>query len=155
MVHLLIDKIFSRFEAPLQLLTDNRPENVNKIMKKTLKDRNVDRVTTSFHHPQSNGKVERFHRTMQDVLAKKIGNNEQSWDIHINQMLAAIRFHVSEITKFSPYYLLYNRDVILPLDNILRPRRIYYGDEYHQILEMHRSFTLFSNNKKSKENRDR
>ena len=157
-VHILIDEIFPRFGALLQLLTDNRLENVNKIMKKTLKDLNVDHMTTSFYHPQSNGKVEKFHRTMNDVLAKKIGNNEQSWDIYINQMLAVIRFHVSETTKFSPYYLLYNRDVILTLDNILRPRRIYHGDEYHQIAlqEMHRSFTLVRNNiKKSKENRDR
>ena len=130
-VHLLIDEIFPRFGAPLQLLTDNGPENVNKIMKKTLEELNLHHVTTSFYHPQSNGKVERFHRTMHDILAKKIGHNEQSWDVYINQMLAAVRFHVSETTKFSPYYLLYNRDVILPLDNILRPRRIYYGDASH------------------------
>ena len=69
---------------------------------------------------------------MNDVLAKKTGNNGQSWDIYINQMLAAVRFHVSE-TSFSPYYLLYNRDVNLLLDNILRPHCIYYGDEHHEI----------------------
>ena len=28
-VHLLVDEIFPRFGAPLQLLTDNGPENVN------------------------------------------------------------------------------------------------------------------------------
>ena len=76
-------------------------------MKKTFEELNVHHVTTSFYHPQSNGKVERFHRTMHDILAKKIGHNEQSWDIYINKMLAAVRFHVSETTKFSPYYLLY------------------------------------------------
>ena len=63
-------------------------------MKKTLEDLNVHHVTTSFYHPQSNGKVERFHRTMHDFLAKKIGHKEQSWDIYINQMLAAVRFHM-------------------------------------------------------------
>ena len=124
-------------------------------MKKTLEELNVHYVTTSFYHPQSNGKVERFHRTMHDILAKKICHNEQSWDVYINQMLAAVRFHVSETTKFSPYYLLYNRDVILPLDNILRPRRIYYGEEHHEIAlqEMHRTFTLVRNNiRKAKKN---
>ena len=115
-VHLLDDKIFPRFEAPLQLLIDNGPENVNKIMKKTLKDLNVHHLTTSFYHPQSNGKV----------LAKNTGNDKQ--------VLAVIRFHVNETTKFLPYYLLYNRNIILPLDNILRPRRIHYGDEHHEIV---------------------
>ena len=148
--NLLIDEIFPRFGTPLQLLTDNGPENINKIMKQTLEGLNVHHVTTSFYHPQSNGKVERLHRTMHDILAKKIGSNELSWDLHINQMLAAIRFHVSESTNFSPFYLLYNRDVILPLDNILRPRRLYYGDEQHAIAlqEMHRTFTLVRSNLK-------
>ena len=85
-VHLLVDEIFPRFGAPLQLLTDNGSENVNKIMKKTLEELNVHHVTNSFYHPQSNGKVERFHRTMHDILAKKICHNEQSWDVYINQM---------------------------------------------------------------------
>lgn len=149
-VHLLIEEIFPRFGAPLQLLTDNGPENVNGIMKRALEELNVDHVTTSFYHPQSNGKIERFHRTMHDVLAKKIGDNDRSWDMYLNQMLAAVRFHVSETTKYSPYYLLYNRDVVLPLDNILRPRRIYYGEEDHEIAlqDMHRTFTLVRNNVK-------
>ena len=51
-VYLLVEEIFPRFGAPLQLLTDNAPENINKIMKKTLEDLNVHHVTTSFYHPQ-------------------------------------------------------------------------------------------------------
>ena len=80
---------------------------------------------------------------MHDVLAKKIGNNEQSWDIYINQMLAAIRFYVRPQNFHRITYSITGM-LFLPLDNILRPRRIYYGDEYHQIAlqEMHRSFTL-------------
>lgn len=76
---------------------------------------------------------------MHDVLVK---NNE--WDVYINQMLATVRLHVNETTNFSAYYLFYNRDVILPLDNILRSRRIYYSDEHHEIAlqEMHRTFTI-------------
>ena len=64
-----------------------------------------------------------------------------------------VRFHVSETANFSSYYLLYNRDIILPLDDILRPHRIYYGNEHHEIAlqEMHRTFTLIrSNMKKAK-----
>ena len=146
--HLLMEEIFPRFGAPLQLVTDNGPENVNKIMKRTLENLNIHHVTTSFYHPQSNGKVERLHRTMNSILAKKIGDNDRSWDLYINQMLAAIRFNVSETTKFSPFYLLYSRDVVLPLDNILKPRRLHYGDQHHEmaIQEQHRAFVRVRSN---------
>ena len=148
--HLLMEEVFPRFGAPLQIVSDNGKENINYIMRKTLEELNVHHVTTSYYHPQSNGKVERLHRTMNDILAKKIGENRQSWDLYINQMLAALRFNVSESTKFSPYYLLYGRDVILPLDNILKPRKLYYGDEHHEIAlqEQHRAFTLIRNYQK-------
>ena len=76
--HVLINEIFPRFGSTLQHLTGKNPENINKRMKETLEDLNVNHVTTSFYHPQRNGKVESVHRTIHDVLAKKIGNNEQS-----------------------------------------------------------------------------
>ena len=64
-------------------------------------------------------------------------------------MLEAVRFHVNETTIFfSPYYLLYNWDVILPLDNIVRPRRTYYGNKHHKIFlqEMYSTFIKFGTN---------
>jgi hypothetical protein len=76
----------------------------------------------------------------------------------LNQALAAIRFTVSETAKFSPYFLVYNRDVVLPVDNILRPRRKYLGDEHHQVvLEIqHKSFLqLHKNLEKAKKRQDK
>ena len=102
-------------------------------MKETLEALNISHVTTSFYHPQSNSKVERFHRTLHDVLSKLIDDNVDKWDLFLNQALAAVRFNVSESSKFSPSFLLYNRDVVLPLDNLLQPRRRYHGEEMHRI----------------------
>ena len=58
--------------------------------------------------------------------------------------MAAIRFNVSESSKFSPLFLLYNRDVVLPGDNILQPRKKYVGEEYHQIAlqEQHKNSSM-------------
>ena len=56
------------------------------------------------------------------MLAKKLKKGVTAWDLHLNQVLAAICFNVSESSKFSPFFLLYNRDVVLPIDNILKPR---------------------------------
>ena len=142
--HLLIEEIFPRFGCPLQIVTDNGSENVNKVVQETMRSLNIHYVQTSVYHPQSNAKVERFHRTLHDVLSKKLSENQQTWDLFLNQALAAIRFNISVSSKFSPFFLLYNRDVVLPVDNLMKPRRKYQGEELHQIAlqEQHKSFTL-------------
>ena len=77
--------------------------------------------------------MERFHRVLHDILAKKLKDNVNTWDLYLNQALAAIRFNVSTSSKFSPFFLLYNRDVVLPIVNILKPRRKYTGEDLHKI----------------------
>ena len=140
--HLLLEEIFPRYSSPLEIITDNGTENENQVVRETLEALNICHVKTSYYHPQGNAKVERFHRTLHDVLAKKLEDNLTTWDIHLNQTLAAIRFNINESSSFSPFYLLYNHDPILPIDNILRPRRKYMGDEPHQVAleEQHKAF---------------
>lgn len=152
---ILIDDIFPRYGQVLEIVTDNGSEQVNRVVRETLAALNIHHVTTSFYHPQSNAKVERFHRTLHDVLAKKIGNDNvsgdfDSWDIYLQQTVAAIRFNVSDATGFSPFFLLYNRDVVLPLDTILKPRQKYMGEDMHRIAleQQHRSFLQVHNNLK-------
>ncbi|MCG8045975.1 MAG: RNase H-like domain-containing protein [Candidatus Thiodiazotropha endolucinida] len=142
--HLIIEEIYPRFGCPLELVTDNGSENVNRVMRETLEALNVHHVTTSFYHPSSNSKVERFHRTLHDVLAKRLQDDQDVWDLHLNQVLASIRFNVSEVTDYTPFYLLYGRDVVLPIDTLLKPRRRYLGEDMHQIAlqEQHKAFML-------------
>ena len=152
---LIIDQIFPRFGSCLQLVSDNGTENINKIVRETLERLKIDHVMTSVYHPQSYAKVERFHRSLHDILAKKVADNPQTLDLNLNQALAAIRFNVSESSKFSPFYLLYNRDVVLPVDNILKPRRKYLGEDYHQTVlqEQHKAFVSVRNHLKKAKKR--
>lgn len=134
-IYLLQNELFPRFGCPLVLVTDNGGENINKAMKETLTTLNIHHVKTSVFHPQSNAKVERSHRTMNDVLVKLMEDKQcKTWDVLLPQVLAAMRFNYSDTTGQSAFSLLYGRDVILPIDSLLQPRRKYYGEEAHQIL---------------------
>jgi hypothetical protein len=148
---LIIEEIFPRFGCVLELVSDNGSENINRKVRETLATLNVHHVKTSFYSPQSNGKVERLHRTLNDVISKKIQEDTRTWDLHLNQTLAAIRFHVNESQKFSPFYLLYVRDPVLPLDTILKPRRRYMGEDQYQIAlqQQHKAFVLVHRNMKA------
>lgn len=128
----------------MQIITDNGTDNGNRIVKATLMTLNISHVTTSYYHPQSNAMVERFHRTLLNVIAKKLEDNLTTWDIHLNQKLAAIRFHVNESTTHSPFFLLFGRNVVLPIDNILGQRQKYAGKDLYQIAleQQHKVFTI-------------
>ena len=121
--HLILEEIVPRYSTLLVLVSDNGTENVSQIMKETLEALNIKHITASVHHPQSNTKVESFHRTLHDVLSKRIAENYETWDQYLNQALAAIRFHENDSTKYSLFYFLYNCDPVLAVDNILKPRR--------------------------------
>jgi len=152
-VHLLLEEIIPKHSVPLVLQSDNGSEVVNRLVRETLKELNISHVTTSFYSPNANGKVERLHRFLHDILAKKIQDDSSTWDVCLNQTLAAIRFSKNKSSGFSPFFLLYNRDPVLPIDNILKPRRKYVGEDPHKILleQQHKSFVMVHKNmKKSK-----
>ena len=77
--HLLLEEIFPHYGACLQIVTDNGPEFENRVVNETLEALNIDHVTTSFYHPQGNAKVERFHRTMHNILSKLMDDNLNGW----------------------------------------------------------------------------
>ena len=71
-------------------------------------------MNTTAYHPQTDGLVERFNRTLTDMLAKKVETNGLDWDQHLPYVLFAYRASVQESTQETPFHLLYGRDPRLP-----------------------------------------
>ena len=71
---------------------------------------------TSAYHPQSNGLCGRQNRTIKDSLVKILEENPKEWPSVIQGVLFAHRASVHYSTKFSPFFLLYNRHPTLPID---------------------------------------
>ena len=127
----------------LQIVTDNGSEYINKVIKHTLQEKHINYVTTSYYDPQGNSKEGWFNWTLHDAMSKKVSDNLDIWDIYLNQALAVIRFNFNESSKFSPFYLLFNHEPVLPIDNILKPMSRYIGEEHCKIsLEQQHWFVL-------------
>ena len=153
---------FSRNFPPAKIttftvVTDNGTENVNRKVQETLDAMNIHHIKTSYYSPQSNARTERTHRVLHSVLGTQIQEDVQTGDLYLNQTLAAIRFHVNESSKFSLFFLLYNRDAVLPLDTILKPHKRYYGDDEFQIClqNQHKSFTVVNRHMKEAQKRQK
>ena len=79
----------------------------------------IKKVNTTAYHPQTDGLVERFNRTLISMLAKTVQKQGRDWDEHLPYVLYAYRTSVQESTKESPFYLLYGRDARLPTDKVI------------------------------------
>ena len=77
------------------------------------------KVNTTAYHPQTDGLVENFNRTLRSMLAKHSREFGPQWDVHLQQLLFAYRTKPHESTGESPFYLLYGRDGRLPTDSVL------------------------------------
>ena len=74
------------------------------------------RTRTTPYHPQSDGMVERFNKTLVRMLKSYINNHQSDWDEHLPFLTMAYRSAEHETTGFSPNYLMLGREVSTPLD---------------------------------------
>lgn len=100
-VHLLLNEIFPRHSAPLELVTGNGKENVNRIMKDVTKELRIHHVRTSFYNPTANSRVERSHRTLNSTLAKLMDDHVDTCHMHLLQQDSISMSHLNTVHSFN------------------------------------------------------
>ena len=111
---LFVQQIVSRHGVPTQLLSDRGPAFLSHLLTEICSLLGVKKVNTKAYHPQTDGLVERFNRTLTAMLSKKVDASGEDWDEHLPFVLFAYRASLQESTQESPFYLLYGRDPKLP-----------------------------------------
>ena len=93
-----------------RLLSDNGPCYISGELKEYLNDQNMDHTRGAPYHPQTQGKIERYHRSMKNVI--KLDNYYLPGDLE------------QEISKWVEYYN--NERLHESLDNVT-PADMYFG----------------------------
>ncbi|KAL8559173.1 hypothetical protein ACOMHN_048420 [Nucella lapillus] len=107
--------IFSRLGFPKEILSDQGSQFNSELMKEFHTVCGSKGVRTSPYHPQANGIVERFHGTMKAMLKKVVRDRPKDWHRYLPALLFACRELPSESTGFSPFKLLFGREVRGPV----------------------------------------
>src|SRR5215208_3096728 len=113
------EDIVCRYGCPKEIVSDNGSAFISKMVESLLENHQVKHRLISPYHPQSNGLVERFNRTLCKALAKYVQLLEQDWDKFILSVLFAYRTMQHSTTKYDPFTLVYGRPAITPLDLLL------------------------------------
>ena len=113
--------------CPRYSLSDNGTEFKNNLMDQVLKQLGIERIFSIPYHPQSNGKLEVFHKYLKPTLKKLCKKDPSNLDKCINQVLASYRVTPNLATAETPFFLVYGRDPNLPFHQLLEPMQQFFG----------------------------
>jgi len=131
-VEYLYRDIICRHGCPRIILSDRGSHFDNKMVEGLCMKFEIKHHMSSPYHPQTNGMVERFNRTLCEAIAK-VTDEGNKWDEYIEPILFAYRTNKHSTTKQTPFYMMYGREATLPTDEIDQ-NNIQENDEQHNIL---------------------
>ena len=76
--------------------------------------------------------VERFNKTLANMLAMYVSTNQTDWDILIPYCVFAYNTSRHELNTYSPHYMMFGREATLPIDAMCRSDEVEFvsGGQY-------------------------
>ncbi|PIK59483.1 Retrovirus-related Pol polyprotein from transposon [Apostichopus japonicus] len=104
-----VEQFVLRFGVPLQLHTDQGRNFESNLFKELAQLLGIDKTRTTAFHPQSDGMVERFNRTLEAMLSAVVSENQRDWDEWLPHVTMAYRSSVHETTGETPSVMMLGR----------------------------------------------
>ncbi|XP_068211718.1 uncharacterized protein [Palaemon carinicauda] len=101
--------------VPKEILSDRGPQFRSELMLQVRKLLGVKPLFSTPYHPAANGRIERQHQILKSILKKICELKHNQWHRFLPSALFAMREIPSDTTGFSPFEILYGRQVRGPL----------------------------------------
>ena len=105
---------------PKEIISDQGDEVEGELFTELCKSINVCKLRISPYRPLTNGMVERYHRTLNQMLGKVVGETRRDWDLHVSAAAAAYRSSEPVVTGFTPNFMMLGREVRAPVEIVFR-----------------------------------
>ena len=105
----LVEEVFLRFSPPEQLHSDQGRQFESTLMAEVCKILQIKKTRTTPYHPQCDGLIEQFNRTLLSMLATCTDNHPFDWEKYLKKVCIAYNTSVQSPTGFTPFYLMFGR----------------------------------------------
>ena len=112
----LVDQWFCRFSVPEQLHSDQGRQFESDLIAGVCKTLGIEKTRTTPYHPQCDGLIERFNRTLLDMLATTTHDHPFDWEDNIRKVCLAYNTSVQSTTGYTPFFLVFGRQARVPVD---------------------------------------
>ena len=106
-----VEEFVTRFGTPLELHTDQGRNFESELFKNVCKLLDIAKTMTTPYDPSSNGLVERFNRTLLQMIRCYCDQGQKDWDCHLPYLTAAYRSTPHSTTGITPNRLMLGREV--------------------------------------------
>ena len=148
-----VEKVITKYGAPRKVLTDQGTNFLSKLVKSICTLFKITQLRTTSYHPQTDGLVERFNRTLCDMLACYVNEEPETWDNYLPFVTLAYNAAKQSSLAESPFYLFYGREPNLPSDlktneqNLVEEDENYYRKNWLKALEIAKTHLLKAQDK--------
>ena len=114
----LVEEFVCRYGVPKEIHSDQGRNFESNLFKEVCKILGVKKTRTTAYNPKSDGMVERFNRTLLNMIVTMIDpdKHQQDWDRYIPFATAAYRSTVHETIQETPNMMMFGREVTHPVD---------------------------------------
>ena len=97
------------YGPPLLLLADNGKQSISKLFHEICRLLGVKNLFTTTYHPQTNGQVERFNRTIIAAIRHYVSDHPHDWDLFTDALTYACNTQPHDSTSIAPFELVLSR----------------------------------------------
>ena len=128
-----IDNVFAKFGGSLKILSDNGTEFKNCLFETVAKELGVKHnIYTAPYRPSSNGCIKGLHNFLKACISKHV-SPQLEWTSIVPLACTTYNFLPSEHSKEFPFFLMFGRDAVLPLNSLLSPQFHYLGNDLNVL----------------------
>ena len=117
----IVEEFVARFGVPLGLHSDQGRDFESAVFKEVCSLLGLRKTRTTPYHPRSDGIVERFNGTMENMLRLWVSKSHTDWDQHLALLCMAYRAAEHESTKETPNAMMLGRELSMPIDLLAGP----------------------------------
>ena len=119
----LFKEIICRYGAPNVLVSDRGINFMSNLVKALCELFQITRYYTSSYRPLFNGAIERMNSVILQALRIYCKGQQDDWPDLLPSIMMAYRMTpATQSTQHSPFFLLYGREMRLPIDTALIPK---------------------------------
>ena len=109
-------KFFCLFGLPVEIAHDQGSNFTSKVFKTSLKELGIKQVMSTAYHPETQGSLEKFHRSMKTLLRAFSLENNRDWDENLPFVMFSARSLIQDSLGLSPSELVFSYELRGPLE---------------------------------------